>query len=508
MNEARAHDVLLIRAIEASDPDCTALPAAQRDNATAEALRAVPDGVATPPPARWTDAAERFVSLRAERLVAGLAEGFPGHAGLLRGGHSRGWIAFALPFAALILGLASNGLNGGRQINIVFFPLLGMLAWNLTVYLLLAASALRRPAADRHGRPETHPLRRLVAAFGRPAFALSPRGEVKENAALRAGLARFGRDWLLLGTPLWAARAARHLHVSAAALALGAVAGMYVRGLGLEYLAGWESTFLGEGALSVILAVVLGPASAVSGIPLPDPGQLAAIRWTAGHAGENAAPWIHLYAVTAAMFIVLPRLLLAGAIWLRERRLANAFPLPPPGDAYFRRLLSGAHAGGATVLVAPYSYHLAERNRENLRDLLGDLMGRRTRVTFADPIAYGTEEAYLASAAGLGKAAPEWRFVVFSLAATPEAENHGALMAGLQALGRETRPPQRVVALVDESAYRRRLDGEAGADTRLAQRRAAWQTILGSEALITIDLSQPVSETTRAALDALLAADA
>jgi hypothetical protein len=42
----------------------------------------------------------------------------------------------------------------------------------------------------------------------------------------------------------------------------------------------------------------------------------------------------------------------------------------------------------------------------------------------------------------------------------------------------------------------------------LAQRRAAWQVILGGEELITIDLSQPVSETNRAALAALLAADA
>ncbi|MGB0129327.1 MAG: DUF2868 domain-containing protein, partial [Rhodocyclaceae bacterium] len=405
-----------------------------------------------------------------------------------------------------VLGLASNELNGGRHINIVFFPLLGMLAWNLTVYLLLAAKVLRRAPADRHSLLGDHPLRRVVAVFTRPVFAVSEDAEVKENAALRAGLERFGRDWLMLGAPLWAARAARNLHLSAAALALGAVAGMYIRGLGLEYLAGWESTFLGEGALAAMLGVVLGPAAAVSGIPLPDAAHLATIRWGAGQTGESAAPGIHHYAVTAAMFIVLPRFTLAVATWLRERRLGKAFPLPPPSDAYFRRLLSGARSEGATVLVVTYSYHLAEAARNHLRDLLGDLLGRRTRITFADPIAYGAEEEYLAAAARRSDSPPDWLFVVFSLAATPEAENHGVLIAGLRSQERAGKTMRRVVALVDESGYRRRLDGEAGADTRLAQRRSTWQAILGTGQMITLDLSQPASETTRAALEAALPA--
>ncbi|MGB0127486.1 MAG: hypothetical protein WBP72_07595, partial [Rhodocyclaceae bacterium] len=107
MNEARAHDVLLVRAIEASDPDFAALPAAQRDAATAEALQQVPEGVTTPPPAHWSDATEQFVALRAERLRDGLAKRHPTLSGLLRAGHGRAWVAFALPLAALVLGLAS-----------------------------------------------------------------------------------------------------------------------------------------------------------------------------------------------------------------------------------------------------------------------------------------------------------------------------------------------------------------------------------------------------------------
>ena len=36
--------------------------------------------------------------------------------------------------------------------------------------------------------------------------------------------------------------------------------------------------------------------------------ELRALRWEGVTGGGNAAPWIHLIAVTAALYIVLPRL--------------------------------------------------------------------------------------------------------------------------------------------------------------------------------------------------------
>ena len=64
---------------------------------------------------------------------------------------------------------------------------------------------------------------------------------------------RYAGDLLVSGAPLHGARAALILHLSAALFAVGAVAGMYAGGLGLEYLAGWESTFLDETALAKLL---------------------------------------------------------------------------------------------------------------------------------------------------------------------------------------------------------------------------------------------------------------
>jgi hypothetical protein len=45
---------------------------------------------------------------------------------------------------ALLLGVATNEIGGGGRLNIIAFPLMGMLAWNLAVYGLLLAAWVRR----------------------------------------------------------------------------------------------------------------------------------------------------------------------------------------------------------------------------------------------------------------------------------------------------------------------------------------------------------------------------
>jgi hypothetical protein len=65
---------------------------------------------------------------------------------------------------------------------------------------------------------------------------------------------------------------------------------------------------------------------------------------------------------------------------------------------------------------------------------------------------------------------------LFSLAATPERENHGAFVHTLaQRIGAE-----RLYILVDEAGFRERFNG-ADLATRLAQRRSAWVAMLSAE---------------------------
>ena len=96
-------------------------------------------------------------------------------------------------------------------------------------------------------------------------------------------------DWARLSAPLNSARAALLLHVAAAALALGVVAGLYLRGLVLDYRAGWQSTFLTPAQVHAVLDLGLAPARALTGLSLPDVDALAALRVSAASQAQGAA---------------------------------------------------------------------------------------------------------------------------------------------------------------------------------------------------------------------------
>src|SRR5690606_22507348 len=121
----------------------------------------------------------------------------------------RPWIlpvALALAFGA---GLATDALSAGRQVNLLAAPLLGVLVWNLLVYLVLL------------GRVVAGLLRRRTAGPG-----------LMQRALLR-GLARLPQTQAI--TPGDAARAGALLHAASALFAVGLLAGLYLRGLAFEY---------------------------------------------------------------------------------------------------------------------------------------------------------------------------------------------------------------------------------------------------------------------------------
>jgi hypothetical protein len=125
------------------------------------------------------------------------------------------------------------------------------------------------------------------------------------------------------------------MHTAAAALALGLIAGLYLRGLVMDYRAGWQSTFLDAGAVQALLGVVLAPAAWLTGVAVPE---VAPLRLAPGAAASaSAAPWIHLLAATLMLTVVLPRLLLAGRAAWGAARLSQRLPLALEGE-YFERL--------------------------------------------------------------------------------------------------------------------------------------------------------------------------
>ena len=473
VNEAAARDVLLVRAVEMTDDAEALLSAQDRGHAGRAAAELV----------RWraTDqgrpaSAEEYLAQRAQLLAAKLAERSPKAWRAVEAIHWRPWIGVAAPLAAFTIGVALEQIADRQHVNIIAFPLLGLVAWNLAVYLWLfvcgsisLVSRSRRP----HGW-----LQRTIAGARREL-------DTRAAGALAGAYSRFGLDWAQRGAALGAARAERVLHLSAVMLALGAIAGLFLRGLAFEYRAGWESTFLDASTVHLIITFFLGPAAKLTGIALPGVAELDTLHWSAGATGENAGRWIILYAVTVAMAVILPRLLLAVIARLRERKLATCFPLPLD-EPYFRRVLSGWRESPAHVRVVPYAYTPGKRTLAGLQSLSAHLLGDDAQVDLSRTVAFGEEDAPAPSAAE--SQAPDLIVALFNLASTPEMENHGAFLDRLK-----TPTPGKLAVLVDEAPYRLRLGVQAGADARLAQRRLAWTGLAATRDLkaVFVNLDAP-----------------
>ncbi|MGE5161835.1 MAG: DUF2868 domain-containing protein, partial [Betaproteobacteria bacterium] len=219
--------------------------------------------------------------------------------------------------------------------------------------------------------------------------------------------------------------------------------------------------------------------------PFPSAAEVEAIRWPAS-TGESAARWIHWYALTVAALVVAPRLALAAVARWQERRLARRFPLALE-EPYFRRLLAGFAPDRARLRVVPYSYTVDEASLRGLREAARALLGDATDLAMRPSVGFG-DEASATTGIDLADRGVGLSVALFSLASTPEHENHGAFLDRLRdAIG------ARLVALVDEAPYRRRLGGHPGSRDRLAERRDAWSAFGAAHGVPVafVDLSTP-----------------
>ena len=459
MNEAAARRAVLVRAFEREEAS-DAWSDEDRTWATQAAAKVEGEGAA----------ADVLVARRAALAVERLATRDKRVPRLLASVAWPAWIGWVIPALAFAAGAAADSVGAGQRVNLLAPPLLALLAWNIAVY---AAILVRGTwgLVDARARG-LGPIARLLARLAHVTGAAPKRGG-------RLAAAFIG-DWMQASAGLTAARIGRVLHASAAAFALGALAALYLRGIAFEYRAGWQSTFLEAPAVHALLNALLGPASALTGIALPDADGYARLRFSAGE-GVIAAPWLHLYAVTVGLAVVLPRLLLAlGNRWL-EARLASRFPLPLD-EPYYRALVRSVREEPVIARLVPYSVQLSPQATLNLNSLFTQSLGTRTTVSVAPATSFGGEDDIdpreIAGDATLLAA-------LFALTATPEAENHGAFIDRLRAAV----PAHPLLALVDEAAFRRQF----GTTPRLDERRALWRRFAVERGvpILFVDLEQP-----------------
>lgn len=489
MTETDARNTFLVRAWEIAPPG--KIPWTEDDRAWASRAAAQVEGESAP-----TDA---FIARRAQLAAERLAARDSRIARALRALTWRPWIGWIVALAAFLVGAATDSIGSVQRINVLAPPLLALMAWNLCVYGAIAMRTTLGVLGRATGRSEhrNQPLRRLTGPLSRllaraAHLAAAPRRASGQPTTDGTGpqteaspLTRFAADWAIASARLNATRIARLLHTGAILFALGALAGMYLRGLVFEYRAGWESTFLDAHTLRAVLDFVLGPASVLTGITLPDAARLAAMRFPES-TGELAAPWIHLYAVTVALIVVLPRLVLASIDAVIERRLTAHFPMALD-DAYFAALARSHHREPTAVIVVPYNHQPTQQAVQALRALLGAVMGPAVILKINPAIAYGDEES---TAMELGSQAPPALVVaLFSATATPEPETHASFIDTLAAALPAGVP---LLALVDESAFVSRFGNDATAVRRRQERQQAWSRVLaeGEREALFVDLER------------------
>ncbi|MCU0751994.1 MAG: DUF2868 domain-containing protein [Akkermansiaceae bacterium] len=449
--------LLRVRAVEESDTLGEKLSWRERESATREAMRLAgkpgqargAEGLTGP---QW-----RFLSARAG-LLAGTADAVTGHPGFRM---NIGRWGAALCLAAFAIGWISHGMGLSRSFDLLAGPFVLILLWNAAVYALLICRLFQTPGKDgKRGWVSTLMEKRVTAAAGRE-------GDGKAREVYLKSVAAWLRSWSGPATVSW-------FHAGSAFFTLGLLAAVYFRGLFTGYLAAWESTWLDAGGIHAILGTLLGPASIITGIPLPDSIESwDLLRRTAGHPGADAGPWIHLYAVTLAGWVLLPRAVLSLSAWFHAKRRRSCPPPWTQDDPYVLRLLSLARQDGDIgIAVLPFDIKNPALPgtgpyQDRIERLVREVWGLEARPCWLQCAPYGSEdsawEGPWAEAEKCGGA-----LLLLDVHATPEDEVHGRVLNAL--LQRFSRSRGGVIVAVECSRFAAgRLDVRLGLWQQFAQ---------------------------------------
>lgn len=327
------------------------------------------------------------------------------------------WILFAV----FLAGLATNYLGPPGKIHVFYNPIMALVAWNLCllVFMLLVRflRPLRRSSPGEGRLPEPEAAEspapgEATIPTGKEAAQIPLEAASSSTAANRTGAKEIKFPWLLrvIVRPIWeywVARVMQHresaadvhrqsriisrfwahwskcarpvilsrwqylLHLSALFIVLGAIAGMYLRGLVFDYNVIWASTFIkDETSVSSLVNFLLGPAQFVARLLRLELESAIDISKLTSSAGDPAAAWIHLFSMSALVFVVLPRLALALRCRAVTKRLKDRIVVH--FDDYFLKTLQSqigrVICQEASVVGAMFADEIATFVRDRLYD--------------------------------------------------------------------------------------------------------------------------------------------
>ena len=493
MKESDARKVLFVRSIEEGDPAGAVLPKADRLVATRKAQ--LPEILISEYKTELrplNQKEESFCVRRAELLIQTLGDIYPESRIDISSKQWKGWLSASLFFLAFFTGFIANEFESGRRLNLLAFPVIGMLIWNFAVYGYIGITLIQSNFKKNSNEILSGPIIYAVSSLSHRQMLRTIDSFSERASILNRCFLNFSREWSQLSVSIYKNHTARVMHICAVLFAVGIIGGMYVRGITTEYYAGWESTFLEPEAVHRLMGVVLAPAALITGQKLPKLERIKAIQWRDGSAGENAADWIHLFANTIFLFVILPRCFLAFAAFKREKQLQIHFLTPSAGDSYYSKLLTTRPGHKELIRFVPYSLELSDKQMVVFRSLLDQTFGWMTEIEFHRTIPYGEEDKFLNAATHAERAA-ECLIILFNLSSIPENEIHGTFIANLKEAIAVGHSAKQLLVAIDESHFYFRFSHQENSKERLLSRRELWKRTIGSKTLqpVFINLHNP-----------------
>ena len=358
------------------------------------------------------------------------------------------WINAALVGIAFILGLLTDQFaSESSRINLLSLPFFGVLLWNILVYVMLLISGIRhKTSRDFLG---------LRSALGILEKALT----IKQ--------VRLTKSITTLLQPFVMHYAARAFHLAALFFVLGMICSVLLRGVGTAYTVGWESTWFANSPDIVyqIIALTYGIFTNFLG-PMPNILDVANMRFdrlSVNAVDVSAGLWLMRMIFMLAVFVAVPRLLLALKHTLQINALKKNFPLDL-SERYYADILRTWRSEAMTLdlLVSDRSdnpqniesiYRFAEELGFNLSEV-------KTHHWNPD-----TDEMPLTLEAQ-GQSQQVW--VLMNATTTPENEVQGVALEQVKAKLGSTP----LVILVDMSSYMARFGDFSD---RIDTRKELWK---------------------------------
>ena len=356
--------------------------------------------------------------------------------------------------SGVCVGVALSALDGTRRINVLAFPVLGVVAWN---FAIVRSDLCRVDAGAARANPA--PARARNARAPRDESRVAAGGEVRRlQCAARRG--------------------PRPLH--ARLVRGGAAAAGGARRAAAPSVGGGGRHRPHRGPLRARHRVRLP-----RGLGKHVPRRLAGARAALGHLRAGVARDRHCRFPTrprsrrfagrtprvasarrrgftssrrrwrSSSCCRASRSSLAGTLFIT--RWSHRAPLPASLAAYFRGAFGalGGSIGRGLATVVPYAYEPSADARAGLRALLPRALGESLTLDSRAAVRYGEEEEFVRELEAAGKA--DVVVLLFNLAATPEEENHGDVIAGVRDWLAARQPRPQLLVLVDEGPYAERM---------------------------------------------------